>query len=60
MGRLLESLGVEWFAFFWQLLAFLVLLLLLWRFAFRPVTRFLDERASRIRSSIETAERVQR
>lgn len=60
MERLIESLGLDFWAFLWQLAAFLVLLFILRRFAFGPVSRILDERASRIRSSIETAERVQR
>jgi len=60
MGELTGALGIEWYALAWQLAAFLVLLFVLRKYAFGPVTRILDERASRIRSSIETAERVQR
>lgn len=60
MGGLIDALGVDIWALLWQLFAFLLLMFVLWRFAFGPVTRVLDERASRIRSSVETAERVQR
>ncbi len=60
MGELTGALGIEWYALLWQLAAFVLLLVVLRKYAFGPVTRILDERASRIRSSIETAERVQR
>ncbi len=59
-GGLLGALGVNWYSFFWQLFAFLVLLAVLRKYAYRPVMNMLDERANRIRNSMETAERVQR
>ncbi|HZL06239.1 MAG TPA: F0F1 ATP synthase subunit B [Coriobacteriia bacterium] len=46
-------LGVE---FYVNLVAFLVLFVLLWKFAFPPITKMLDERADKIRESIEKAE----
>ncbi len=59
-GGLLGALGVNLFSFLWQLFAFLVLLFVLRKYAYRPVMNMLDERANRIRNSMETAERVQR
>ena len=46
-------LGVELYV---NLAAFLVLFVLLWKFAFPPITKMLDERADKIRESIEKAE----
>lgn len=46
-------LGVELYA---NLAAFLVLFVLLWKFAFPPITKMLDERSDKIRESIEKAE----
>jgi F-type H+-transporting ATPase subunit b len=41
-----------------QLVSFVILLLLLWRFAYKPVLKMLDERAKKIKESIESAETV--
>ncbi|ACZ40990.1 ATP synthase F0, B subunit [Thermobaculum terrenum ATCC BAA-798] len=60
MSAVLENLGLQLWPFIWQLVAFLILVYVLKRFAFGPVTRILDERAARVRESIETAERIQR
>src|SRR6478672_10811286 len=53
-----EALGVLWGNLLWQCLAFLILLFLLRRFAYGPVVRTLDERANRIRESMEQAEQI--
>ena len=36
--------------------AFAVLFIVLWKFAFPPITKMLDERANKIRESLERAE----
>jgi F-type H+-transporting ATPase subunit b len=41
-----------------QLVSFVILLLLLWRFAYKPVLKMLDERAKKIKESVESAETV--
>lgn len=46
-------LGVELYV---NLAAFLVLLVLLWKFAFPPITKMLDQRAETIRESLEKSE----
>jgi F-type H+-transporting ATPase subunit b len=46
-------LGVELYV---NLAAFLVLFVLLWKFAFPPITKMLDQRAENIRESLEKAE----
>jgi F-type H+-transporting ATPase subunit b len=45
--------GVELYV---NLAAFAVLFLVMWKVAFPPVTKMLDERATRIRESLEKAE----
>ncbi len=53
-----EQIGVLWGNLLWQMAAFVVLILLLRRFAFGPVVKLLDERANRIRESMEQAEQI--
>jgi F-type H+-transporting ATPase subunit b len=53
-----ESLGILPGNLIWQCLAFLVLIWLLQRFAYKPVVAMLDERANRIRESMEQAEQI--
>lgn len=48
-------LGVELYV---NLAAFLVLFILLWKFAFPPITKMLDQRAENIRESLEKAEQT--
>jgi F-type H+-transporting ATPase subunit b len=55
-----DALGVLWGNLIWQFLAFLVLLLLLRRFAFGPIVKMLDDRANRIRESMDQAEQIKR
>jgi F-type H+-transporting ATPase subunit b len=53
-----ESLGILWGNLLWQMAAFLLLVFLLSRFAYRPIVKMLDERANRIRESMEQAEQI--
>ena len=53
-----EALGILWGNLLWQCLAFALLVYLLSRFAYGPVVRMLDERANRIRESMEQAEQI--
>ncbi|MBF6613907.1 MAG: F0F1 ATP synthase subunit B [Chloroflexi bacterium] len=55
---MLDSLGILWGNLLWQIFAFGVLMYLLYRFAYKPVISVLDDRASRIRESIEQAEQI--
>ena len=50
------GLGLDFAAFVGQLVSFLILVLLLSRFGYRPIRRVLDERAQRIRESVEEAD----
>lgn len=53
-----ESLGIDLVSLIWQIVAFGVLIWLLNRLLFRPIRETLDERARRIRVSMEEAERI--
>ncbi|MEA2575636.1 MAG: F-type H+-transporting ATPase subunit b [Chloroflexia bacterium] len=53
-----ESLGILWGNLLWQMAAFLLLVFLLTRFAYRPIIKMLDDRANRIRESMEQAEQI--
>jgi F-type H+-transporting ATPase subunit b len=54
------GLGLEFPAFVGQLVSFLILVLLLSRFGYRPIRRVLDERAQRIRESVEEADAIKK
>src|SRR5262245_23372815 len=53
------SLGVNGWNLGIQLVAFLIFIYLLWRFAFGPITSMLDQRTERVRESMEAAQRMQ-
>ena len=60
MEAILGNLGLRWDAFLWHLANFLVLLFLLRLVLWKPLTTMLDERARRIRESLDQAELVKR
>ena len=60
MEAILGTLGLNLVGFLWHSFNFIVLLVLLWLVLFKPVTRLLDERATRVRESLEHAEQVRR
>jgi len=53
------NLGINGWNLIVQLIAFLIFLWLLWRFALGPIVRVLDQRQDRIRESMEAAQRMQ-
>src|SRR5688500_4332215 len=53
-----DALGILWGNLLWQCLAFGVLIFLLQRFAYAPIVKMLDERATRISDSIQQAEQI--
>jgi F-type H+-transporting ATPase subunit b len=56
----MAALGINVSALIVQLLAFLILVFLLWRYAYRPIVSALDQRAERVSSSMEQADRIER
>ena len=55
---MLETLGIHFPSLAIYLVNFLLLLALLYLFAYKPILRLMDQRADRIRESLEAAERA--
>lgn len=55
----MDQFGLNGWQFAIQLVAFLVFIWLLWRFAVGPIVKILDERQVKIRESLASAERMQ-
>ena len=53
-----DALGILWGNLIWQCLAFGLLIFLLQKFAYSPIVKMLDERATRISDSIQQAEQI--
>lgn len=54
------ALGIDGLRLVWQIINFLILLFLLQRLLFKPILRLMDQRAAKIRESIDEAERMQK
>ena len=50
--------GVDWPHFIAQVISFLIVAALLYRFAYKPILRVLEERRQRIAESLENAEKI--
>ena len=53
------SLGINAWNLIVQLIAFIIFVWLLWRYALGPIVRVLDQRQERIRESMEAAQKMQ-
>ncbi len=53
-----DPLQPSWGLWFWSLITFLLLFLLLTKFAWKPIVRMVEEREKKIRGDIDTAERA--
>jgi F-type H+-transporting ATPase subunit b len=56
----MEKLGIDPALLLWQGATFIILLILLYNLAYKPVLNLLDTRANRIRESMEQAEQIRR
>jgi F-type H+-transporting ATPase subunit b len=56
MDQLIETLGIDWRLLLMQAVNFGLLLLILWRFVYRPVLAMIDERREKIAEGVRTAE----
>jgi F-type H+-transporting ATPase subunit b len=56
--QVLETLGINLTGFLWHTANFLLLLFLLSKILYKPVVKILDERAERVRESMERAEQI--
>lgn len=55
----MDALGINGWQLAVQLVAFIVFIFLLWKFAVGPIVNVLDQRQQKIKESFEAAERVQ-
>ena len=55
----MSDLGINGWNLIIQLIAFIIFVYLLWKYAFGPITRVLDQRTERVRESMEEAQRMQ-
>ena len=60
MGELFSAFGLDWKLLVIQTVNFGVLLLILWRFLYRPLVKMLDERRGKIAESVQKAEAADR
>jgi F-type H+-transporting ATPase subunit b len=56
--QVLETLGINLTGFLWHTANFLLLLFLLSKILYKPIVKILDERAERVRESMERAEQI--
>ncbi|MGQ9631494.1 MAG: F0F1 ATP synthase subunit B [bacterium] len=54
-GERASILNIDWKAILWQVVNFLIFLLILWRFLFKPVSNFMHKRSESIKNDIESA-----
>jgi len=57
--ELLGKLGIDWKLLLAQAVNFLIVLVVLTKFVYRPVVKFLDERRARIEQSLKEAQRIE-
>lgn len=57
--NILEKFGVEWKYVVWQIVSFLIVLAVLYKFGIKPVTATMEERNRKIESGIRHAEEMQ-
>jgi F-type H+-transporting ATPase subunit b len=55
----MSDLGINGWNLIVQIVAFIIFIALLWKFAIGPITRVLDQRTERVRESMEAAQRMQ-
>jgi F-type H+-transporting ATPase subunit b len=58
MGDFFTKLGINWPVLVTQIVTFIILLVILRVFAYKPVMKMLDERSRRIKESMDQAESV--
>jgi F-type H+-transporting ATPase subunit b len=55
----MDALGINGWNLIVQLVAFILFIYLLWKYALGPIVRILDERTTRVSESVAAAERMQ-
>lgn len=57
--ELLNALGIDWKLLIAQIVNFLVVMAVLYKFVYRPLMNFLNQRQNRISSSLENAKKME-
>jgi F-type H+-transporting ATPase subunit b len=60
MDQLVSTFGIDWRLLAMQAVNFGLLLLILWRFVYRPVLAMIDERRAKIEEGVRTADAAER
>jgi len=60
MGAMVDSLGIQWQLLVVQLINFGIILILLGKFAYKPILNMLDERAAKIKEGLEQSEQAEK
>src|SRR5688572_2463175 len=58
MGETLQQLGISWPKLIAQTVNFGIILFILWKFAYRPVLKMLEDRRQRVAEAMANAERA--
>lgn len=58
MGETLQQLGISWPKLIAQMVNFGIVLFILWKFAYRPVLKMLEERRQRVAEAMANAEKA--
>ena len=58
MGETLQTLGVQWPKLIAQVVNFAIILFILWKFAYRPVLKMLEDRRQRVSEAMINAEKA--
>lgn len=58
-ANFISTLGLNWKLFLAQLVNFSVIAFVLWKWAWRPLARLMDERSEKIEKSLEDAKRIE-
>lgn len=59
MEALIEGLGLDWKVLIAQIVNFTILLLILYKFAYKPLTKMLRDRSATIEKSLADAKRIE-
>jgi len=59
MSELIAKLGIDWKILIAQLINFGLVVLVLWRFAYKPIIAMLEQRTAKIEGGVKNAERVE-
>jgi len=60
MGEMVDSLGIQWQLLVVQLVNFLVILILLGMFAYKPILNMLDQRSAKIKEGLDQSEQAEK